>query len=56
MIEVLIVALGGPKGRSFDCGTVGVPQSKLLPIGPPSATIKTSTLRPTQCHNQNFYP
>ena len=23
-IEVLIVALCGPKGRSFDCGTVGL--------------------------------
>jgi hypothetical protein len=23
-VEVLIMALGGPKGRSFDCGTVGL--------------------------------
>jgi hypothetical protein len=23
-VEVLIMALGGPKGRSLDCGTVGL--------------------------------
>jgi hypothetical protein len=23
-VEVLIMALGGPMGRSFDCGTVGL--------------------------------